>query len=550
MICIDTKNVCDNTLDCPLGEDEMLCQVKNCIAECTCLNHGIHCYNVNLVNSEDVFKILRNFIFIKLIATNISFTSIESLEQTTILICSKNNISEKILCHSLDLDTNLKHLDLSVNMIKDIYSNQMSCLKKVIQVNLKYNMISKIRKNAFVHLQVIRVLDLSRNKIKLLKYCAFCDLSYLQYLDLTHNNILQTDKSIFNNKQPILILTHNFHICCTTLTIDSLCTAKPSWPSSCNSLLSNNVLKAMPWIMVMLIIFPNVLSILRIGHLMQGTEQVSEYEIFVFLINLCDLLTGCYILGIAVKDFVSGDNYTETDLSWRRSIVCHGLAFILLWSIVLSAFFMLTVSISRYRVVVNPFHKPFSAPTIKLISFCIPILFLILVTIIFIVRDETEELIYISSPLCTLLGKTDDSIVQQVVTISVSLYLISLFIIITFIYCYLIFLINKSKGVVNKTKSKKRQKQMTKYVILVGITNAICWIPSSLFYLISFFVHEFPVFWLYFVTLCILPINSVLNPIIFNLSDIISFLAVSKKTYLTKVSSMMNSHVTKYSSSK
>ena len=147
-------------------------------------------------------------------------------------------------------------------------------------------------------------------------------------------------------------------------------------------------------------IFP---PILRIGHLMQGPEQVSEYEIFVFLINLCDLLTGCYILGIAVKDFVSGDNYTETDLSLRRSIVCQGLAFILLWSIVLSAFFMSTVSISRYRVVVNPFHKPFSAPTIKLISFCIPILFLILVTIIFIVRDETEELIYISSPLCTLL---------------------------------------------------------------------------------------------------------------------------------------------------
>ena len=121
---------------------------------------------------------------------------------------------------------------------------------------------------------------------------------------------------------------------------------KPSWPSSCNSLLSDNGLEVITWIMIITIILPNAFSMLQIANLMQLTEQMSEYEIFVFLINLCDLLTGCYILGIAVKDSVSGGSYTETDLSWRHSIVCHGLAFTLLWSIVLSAFFMLTVSIS------------------------------------------------------------------------------------------------------------------------------------------------------------------------------------------------------------
>ena len=133
----------------------------------------------------------------------------------------------------------------------------------------------------------------------------------------------------------------------------------------------------------------------------------------------------------------------------------------------------------------------------------------------------------------------------QVITISVSLYLLSVFTIITFIYCYLILLTYESKGIMNKTKSKQRQKQMTRHVILVRITNAICRVASSLFYLISVFVNEFPVFWLYFITLCILPINSLINPIMFNLSDIMRFITHSKQTYLTKVNFMIYGHGSK-----
>ena len=244
-ICIDTKNVCDTVIDCPLGEDEMLCGVKNCISQCICLNHGIHCNNVNLQNVHNMFEILKNFIFIKLINSKISFTSVKSLKSTAILICNRNDISESFLCHSLKFQTNLKHADLSGNIIKDIYSYELSCLKNVRNLVLKYNMIKRLRKYAFVNLYVLKMLDLSGNKIKLLKFCAFCDLNYLQFLNLTDNNMLQVGKNIFNNKQPILIFTQVYHVCCAVQNIPSLCTTKPSWPSSCNSLLSDNGLKVM-----------------------------------------------------------------------------------------------------------------------------------------------------------------------------------------------------------------------------------------------------------------------------------------------------------------
>ena len=95
-----------------------------------------------------------------------------------------NDILESFLCHSLYFQTNLTYVDLSENIIKDIYSYKLSCLKNIRHLVLKYNMIRRLRKYAFADLYVLRMLDSSGKKIELLKFCAFCDLNYLQFLNL------------------------------------------------------------------------------------------------------------------------------------------------------------------------------------------------------------------------------------------------------------------------------------------------------------------------------------------------------------------------------
>ena len=86
-------------------------------------------------------------------------------------------------------------------------------------------------------------------------------------------------------------------------------------------------------------------------------------------------------------------------------------------------------------------------------------------------------------------------------------------------YIKLLYLSKQSARILNEVKKMERIKAISRNVILAA-TNTICWIPSSLFFLISVFVAEFPVLVLYWIKLVVLPINAIMNPIIFNLSNI------------------------------
>ena len=148
----------------------------------------------------------------------------------------------------------------------------------------------------------------------------------------------------------------------------------------------------------------------------------------------------------------------------------------------------------------------------------LPVTFAIFITVAIILRHQMEGLIYISSPLCPLVGKIDESVTQTVVTILVPIYLTG--ILVATLVCYFKLINVSRKSVLDKAKKDERSKAVTRSVILVGTTNAICWIPSSVFYLFSVFMDEFPVLALYWMTPVILPINAMMNPIIFNSSDI------------------------------
>ena len=123
-------------------------------------------------------------------------------------------------------------------------------------------------------------------------------------------------------------------------------------------------------------------------------------------------------------------------------------------------------------------------------------------------------------PLCILLGKSGNSITQNIITMMVSFYFLLLFFIILILYYKLIILNRQSDDVLDDVKLNKRQKSVNRHAMLVVSTNAICWIPSSIFHLVSVFDIKSPVTLLYWITLVVLPINAMINPIIFNLPKI------------------------------
>ncbi len=363
---------------------------------------------------------------------------------------------------------------------------------------------------------------LGKNKIEYLNKLAFAGLRNLKLLNLLGNNIVFLDHSVFSNVRIKTILTDDFHVCCINFNQKTTCTAKPLWPSSCDVLLSGVGLKVASWLLGILIILFNFMSIMYAVVMWHKTSKLKSYSKYVILINSCDITVGLYMLTLAVKDAILAHQYVESDIVWRSSVECHAIAFTSLWSLLMEALFLLTMSIIRFRIVKDPFTKPQRKNSARTVVVVLPLLFAVLISVAITLRHKVEKMQKLSSPLCLIVGKTDHSLTQTVVTVIVPVFLM-IILLVTFAFYMKLLSLNRSKElevVLNKEKRQERKKAMTKSVVLVGITNALCWIPVSVFYLVSVFLSHFPVVLMYWITLVVLPINPVVNPIIFNLSNI------------------------------
>ena len=519
-ICIHTKNVCDGIKDCLDGEDEDLCTVQYCVPGCTCLNYGIHCENNNQL--DRVEPALEGFIYLNISNNSFPLQSFaQYLENAVILISKKNAVTALTICNAANLNSQLKYLDLSFNIIDKIPTKHISCLKNIQYFSLMANALNQIKSYMFKSIISLKFLNLSKNKIAYLLFCSFCGLENLLLLDLTQNSIIQVDNNVLQHSKNSVILTNKFQVCCSVKLFALICTERVTWPSSCEYLLSSWGLSVIGWLVSLPILILNLLSLFKITKLFMST--VTEYELFVALLNSCDFLTGCYLLSIMIKNAVSGKYYIETDLLWRGGLICHSIGIIFLLSIILSALYLLQISLSRYKAVNDPlkkFTKTIKFTSTLLFTLYIPLFLLTLLSVVIIIRYSFEGIQYISSPLCTFLGNTDNSLIQKVLTAVISIYLFSVFIAIMVIYNKLAIALSKRDSVLVQSQLREKQSQMTHHLILVGATNALCWIPSSTFYLASVFIKRFPSFWLYWITLIILPLNSMLNPFMFHLSDI------------------------------
>ena len=99
-----------------------------------------------------------------------------------------------------------------------------------------------------------------------------------------------------------------------------------------------------------MIVLCNLLSILSIAAPCNNRRTLNNYDNFVIKLNSSDLMVGLYLISIAFVDVIVGDNYVESDKPWRASFPCHALSFISMFAILMSTFFMLSLSIEGTKL--------------------------------------------------------------------------------------------------------------------------------------------------------------------------------------------------------
>ncbi len=523
-ICIHTKNVCDQTADCPMKEDEFACQIHSCVGKCHCLNHGIKCDHQNFLAADTFFK-LRYFIFIDISINIMSGVKLNELVDTQILLAHHNNLTEAFLCDSRAATVEIKLLDLSHNQISLIEPEHFSCIPQVQDVILKDNRISDIAHNVFRNSSKLNSLNIANNNLTCLKQFSLFGIGKLHLIYLLGNGIQHVTKELFSGTNIRIILTDSFHLCCMNDDPGSVCTSKPPWPMSSNALLSSVGVKVVSWFLSTSISATNLIAVCKLLASWRKSHKLSVFKKYVIRINFCDLLVGLFLLTITVEHTITGDRYVESDMWWRQGIVCHTAAFVSLWSVLVEAWFMFFVSVARFRVVKDPFEKPFGKKVYLFSVVFFPLILGLVIFLAVILRKEIEGFPSVSLPICVLLGKTDQSISQSFVIVFSPVYLLTLLIFTIVFYSKLVKENAKSNTVLSEGAKMGRQRAVTQNAVFAGFAMTISWIPASIFYLVTAFVTEYPISALYWTTLVLLPLNALLNPLVFNLSDIRNLLS-------------------------
>ena len=289
IICIHIGDICNEKIDCPLGDDEYFCDLKftNCPTNCTCWTFAIKCDNVNHLIMQSSRNLPYHVIHILKCSEMFTKEILEFLYSVTLLAINGMNFDNA--CTKLP---NLQHsfiIDLSFNRIRRIQNDcfQQSSNLRVIKVN--DNMISLLENNAFFNLKALRLLNLSNNIIIFLTSATISKCFELVAILIKNVSVKIPDYYVFQNLGLKYFISNNYYPCCFMSSISS-CVSSIStpWYFSCSNLLVNNQIKMFFMIMALIILCCNSFSLFRQVLSWQHLKSITVSTIVVSSLNVLD----------------------------------------------------------------------------------------------------------------------------------------------------------------------------------------------------------------------------------------------------------------------
>ncbi len=264
-ICIHLHDLCNNIIDCPVQDDEKLCDLnrptKLCPDSCHCLNYAIWFHNTEVK--------LEKWPYVSL---HFSFCSIKSVNldhQTHVIFVNFPHNSIEDLSPNIPKNQNFVSFNISFNLIKWIKRHSLFAMKKLKMIILNDNKISLLERDSFRNLNNLFLINLARNAIHNLPSNIFRHVS-LHVLSFVGNSLGKMNPQFVISDHLVikLIATKNYVLCCIKPP-NTLCGAqKPSF-ASCSQLLPRDSSSVM---IITLCVLITILNFVTIG------KSVQEYK--------------------------------------------------------------------------------------------------------------------------------------------------------------------------------------------------------------------------------------------------------------------------------
>ena len=158
-------NVCDVKEDCPYGDDELLCHLKDtlCPLNCDCLLLAIICSNISYLNMETESHFPYFYVYISDTNPYLMEHLHRSFRSALIIKIPRNYLEE--ICRTFPTG-------------------------RLLLLDAESNFIRKLYKNCFASHWLLQALIINDNHISFLEPGSFYSLSHLKYLNMSYNPLL------------------------------------------------------------------------------------------------------------------------------------------------------------------------------------------------------------------------------------------------------------------------------------------------------------------------------------------------------------------------
>ena len=500
--CLPDQQRCDGQRQCRHGDDEWFCDVP-CPSSCIC--HGLYfqCQEAALVQVPEFSRRART---IDLKQNNISSLPL-SLHQYTEL--ARLDLSQNVI-KDLPLDmlatlSNLLYLDLSSNDVYALRYKVFYGLVRLTTLKLEGNPITNIEPGAFISLANVKTfelknmnlntihggsfegllsvleLDLSLSRIQSLEKGAFSGLESLSRLNISRNSIKRFQKQDFSALKIAFLHSDDYKFCCFVNLGGENCLPAKDEFSSCEDLMSNNVLRSFLWILGSTSLLGNLFVL--IWRTIRGEHLVSSY--LVKYLALADFVMGIYLIGIASADLYYRGRYIENASTWKKSSLCELLGFLSTTSSEASVFTLLAITVDRFFCIVFPFSvwklDPQKARTLIILIWLLAALIAAIPLLPF---EYFEDKFYSRSGVCVSLHITGETPPGWEYSVAIfhglnfTIFMM-IFMIIFLSYSYMYKVIRGSMKASGRGQGK-RDIALARNITLIVLTDFICWVPINI----------------------------------------------------------------------
>ena len=526
-ICLYLGNICDGHNDCPLADDEMLCELKlvHCPTYCICLLYAVDCTAL----SDETFKIIYPFSYLFAYLSKFTLISMNTLinfKNAVVIKLPENKIISicDILIESGDWKCII--LDLSSNLLKSLKNKCFSTTTFLKSLNVNGNLIEYLGQHCFYNLTKLRYLNVMHNPLIQLHSHFLMKLS-LMIFSIDNISLLDIYPQAFDGSKIVFISTTYYHICCMA-PINTVCKAFKPWYIACSDILPSLGMKLF-YSSVSVIIF--ILNILSIILQISSYKANKSFSLIVISINGNDILCGMYLSYVWIADLYFSDSFRVKEESWRSGILCLTAFTTALFFTVLTECFLILLSLARLMVVIHPLNTRFKETQfivkLLIIFMFFSVFFCVFIALIF---KSTNYAITISICL-PFLDPTDSQLIVKFIVWFTVVTQMATSVGILIMHCLLLNELTQNK--VQKSKAGNNLPLIIQ-LIMITVSNILCWFPTACVYITAMFSRTYPIDLVIWTTVLGLPINSILNPLIFIVTTVRKMMKFETKVYTNR----------------